>query len=75
MWSCGFRDGPRRAQPWSAPDPGGVVEVREGEVPVFRACGITPRAAAMRSRPSFAIGRTPGHLAITDTRDSSYLVP
>jgi uncharacterized protein YcsI (UPF0317 family) len=59
----------------AAPDFGNAVEVRDGEVPVFWACGVTPQAAVMRSRPSFAIGHAPGHMAITDARDSSYLVP
>jgi uncharacterized protein YcsI (UPF0317 family) len=59
----------------AAPDFGDAVEVRDGEVPVFWACGVTPQAAVMRSRPSFAIGHAPGHMAITDAQDSSYLVP
>ncbi|WP_207769383.1 putative hydro-lyase [Nocardioides currus] len=58
-----------------APDFGDPVEVRSGEVPVFWACGVTPQAAVMRSRPPFAIGHAPGHMAITDARDSDYLVP
>ncbi len=57
------------------PDFGEPVEVRPGEVPVFWACGVTPQAAVMRSRPAFAIGHAPGHMAITDARDSDYLVP
>ena len=58
-----------------SPDFGDPVEVRAGEVPVFWACGVTPQAAVMQSRPPFAIGHAPGHMAITDARDSSYLVP
>lgn len=57
------------------PDFGDPVEVRPGELPVFWACGVTPQAAVMRSRPPFAIGHAPGHMAITDARDSAYLVP
>ena len=49
--------------------------MRPGEVPVFWACGVTPQAAVMQSRPPFAIGHAPGHMAITDARDSDYLVP
>ncbi len=59
----------------SAPDFGDPVEVRAGEVPVFWACGVTPQAAVMASRPEFAIGHQPGHMAVTDVRDSAYLVP
>ncbi|MEW2359004.1 putative hydro-lyase [Spirillospora sp. NPDC029432] len=58
-----------------APDFGDPVDVRLGEIPVFWACGVTPQAAVMASRPKFAIGHAPGHMAITDARDSDYLVP
>lgn len=52
------------------PDFGDPVEVRPGDVPVFWACGVTPQAAVMRSKPSFAIAHAPGHMAITDIRDA-----
>ncbi|GAA2777267.1 putative hydro-lyase [Saccharopolyspora taberi] len=58
-----------------SPDFGAAVEIRPGELPVFWACGVTPQAAVMRSKPSFAIGHAPGHMAITDARDSEFLVP
>ena len=35
----------------AAPDFGDPVTVRPGEVPVFWACGVTPQAAVMASRP------------------------
>jgi uncharacterized protein YcsI (UPF0317 family) len=57
------------------PDFGDPVEVREGEVPVFWACGVTPQAAVMESRPAYAITHAPGHMLVTDARDSDYLVP
>lgn len=57
------------------PDFGDPVTVREGEVPVFWACGVTPQAAVMESRPAFAITHAPGHMLVTDARDSDYLVP
>ncbi|EKA61495.1 hypothetical protein B277_07256 [Janibacter hoylei PVAS-1] len=59
----------------AAPDFGDPVPVHEGEVPVFWACGVTPQAAIMESRPPFAIGHAPGMMAITDALDSDYLVP
>ncbi|MEO3861693.1 putative hydro-lyase [Acrocarpospora sp. B8E8] len=55
-----------------APDFGDPVEIRPGEVPVFWACGVTTQAAAMASGVRFAIGHAPGHMAITDARDSDY---
>lgn len=59
----------------ACPDFGDAVEIRPGEVPVFWACGVTPQAAVMRSKPPFAIGHAPGHMAITDLRDSEFQVP
>jgi len=35
-------------------------------VPVFWACGVTPQAVALASRPSFMITHSPGHMFITD---------
>ncbi|WP_258718624.1 putative hydro-lyase [Saccharopolyspora gloriosae] len=58
-----------------APDFGEPVQVRPGEIPVFWACGVTPQAAVMRSKPALAIGHAPGHMAVTDVRDGDYLVP
>ena len=58
-----------------APDFGDAVPVRPGEVPVFWGCGVTPQAAVMASRPPYAIGHAPGHMAITDVRDARYAVP
>jgi uncharacterized protein YcsI (UPF0317 family) len=55
-----------------APDFGDAVEVRPGEVPVFWGCGVTPQAAVMESRPSLAIAHAPGHMLVTDARDSAY---
>lgn len=57
------------------PDFGDPVEVRDGEIPVFWACGVTPQAAIMASAPPFAIGHAPGMMAITDARDSDHVVP
>ena len=56
------------------PDFGDPVEVAEGDVPVFWACGVTPQAAVVASRPSLAITHAPGHMLITDARDEDYLV-
>jgi uncharacterized protein DUF1445 len=43
-------------------------------VPVFWACGVTPQAALMASRPPFAITHAPGHMLITDAPDADYRV-
>jgi len=56
------------------PDFGDAPEVRDGEVPVFWACGVTPQAAIMASKPPFAITHAPGYMLITDVPDAEYLV-
>lgn len=59
----------------NSPDFGEPVEIPEGSLPLFWACGVTPQAAVMASRPSLAISHSPGHMLITDSRDLSYQVP
>jgi uncharacterized protein YcsI (UPF0317 family) len=56
------------------PDFGDAVTIKGGEVPVFWACGVTPQAAVMNSKPPFAITHAPGHMFIADKRDSDYAV-
>ena len=56
------------------PEFGDPVEIREGEVPVFWACGVTPQAVLMNSRPPFAITHAPGHMFLCDPRDSELAV-
>ncbi|MFT3983246.1 MAG: putative hydro-lyase [Lachnospiraceae bacterium] len=51
------------------PDFGDAVSVKEGEVPVFWACGVTPQAAVMASMPDFCITHAPGHMLITDVKN------
>jgi uncharacterized protein YcsI (UPF0317 family) len=58
----------------SRPDFGDPVDAEAGDVPVFWACGVTPQAALMASRPPFAITHAPGHMLITDTPDTTYRV-
>src|SRR5262245_6668337 len=52
------------------PDFGDPVEVPAGEVPVFWACGVTPQAVAMEARPPLLITHKPGHMFVTDLRDT-----
>jgi uncharacterized protein YcsI (UPF0317 family) len=54
----------------SRPDFGDPVEIRPGEVPVFWACGVTPQAVAMQARPSLLLTHKPGHMFVTDMRDT-----
>lgn len=59
----------------SKPDFGEAVQIPAGHIPVFWACGVTPQAAVMESKPSLAIGHAPGYMLITDAKDSQYLIP
>ncbi len=56
----------------ASPDFGDAVDHVEGDVPVFWACGVTPQAALMASRPPFAITHAPGHMFVTDVPDEVY---
>ncbi len=48
------------------PDFGDAVDIRPGEVPVFWACGVTPQAIVMESRPDFCITHAPGAMLVTE---------
>ncbi|HBC26914.1 MAG TPA: putative hydro-lyase [Ruminococcaceae bacterium] len=52
------------------PDFGDSVTIKEGEVPVFWACGVTPQAVVMKVKPPFVITHAPGHMFITDVKNS-----
>jgi uncharacterized protein YcsI (UPF0317 family) len=50
----------------ATPDYGEPVPVRDGEIPVFWACGVTPQAVVTASRLPFVLTHAPGHMFITD---------
>jgi uncharacterized protein YcsI (UPF0317 family) len=56
------------------PDYGDPVEIREGEIPVFWACGVTPQSVIANIRPEFCITHAPGHMLVTDLLNSSIAV-
>ena len=58
----------------SKPDYGDPSVIKENEVPVFWACGVTPQAVALKSKPSLMITHSPGHMFITDLRDEDLAV-
>ena len=57
-----------------SPDFGDPSGFEKGEVPVFWACGVTPQAAAMASKPPLMITHSPGHMFITDKKDEDLAV-
>ena len=54
----------------SRPDYGDPVEVRDDELPVFWACGVTPQAVIAAMRPAFAITHWPGAMLVTDLKNT-----
>jgi len=54
-------------RPWV----GDPTEVREGELPLFWACGVTPQSVVMDARPSLCITHAPGHMLVTDLENAS----
>lgn len=52
------------------PDYGHAVSVRDDELPVFWACGVTPQAVIAEARPDFCITHAPGSMLITDLRNT-----
>lgn len=49
---------------WGEPPMG-----EEGDVPVFWACGVTPQAVAMESKPELMITHAAGHMFLSDLKD------
>ena len=54
------------ARPWA----GDATEVRQGEVPLFWACGITPQSVVLDAKPSLCITHAPGHMLVTDLHNA-----
>jgi uncharacterized protein YcsI (UPF0317 family) len=58
----------------SRPDYGLPVEVRDDELPVFWACGVTPQSMIASMKPPFAITHIPGRMLVSDVPDHRYAV-
>ncbi len=50
----------------SSPDFGDPVTIKDDEIPVFWACGVTPQLAIANARPPIAITHAPGKMLVTD---------
>jgi uncharacterized protein YcsI (UPF0317 family) len=57
------------------PFAGDRIDVRPDELPVFWACGITPQAAVLRAKPPLCITHAPGHMLVTDMKNSAWALP
>jgi uncharacterized protein YcsI (UPF0317 family) len=57
-------------QDLSKPWVGDPTEVREDEIPLFWACGVTPQSVALDARLPLVITHTPGHMLVTDLKNA-----
>ena len=55
------------ARPWV----GDATEVKDDELPLFWACGVTPQSVVLDAKPSLCITHAPGHMLVTDLRNES----
>ncbi len=57
-----------------SPDFGDPPIIKDGELPVFWACGVTPQAVAMNSKPPLMITHAPGCMFVSDIKDQTLSV-
>jgi uncharacterized protein YcsI (UPF0317 family) len=57
-------------KPWA----GDPTQVREDELPLFWACGITPQSVVLDAKPTLCITHAPGHMLVTDLDNASLAV-
>jgi uncharacterized protein YcsI (UPF0317 family) len=53
------------SRPWV----GDPTQVRDDELPLFWACGVTPQSVVLDAKPSLCITHAPGHMLVTDLRN------
>lgn len=56
------------------PEFGDPVTIRDDEVPVFWACGVTPQVAVEQARPPLCITHSPGCMLVSDLPNSQLAV-
>ena len=55
-------------------DFGDAVTVKDNEIPLFWACGVTPQVALEHAKPPFCITHSPGSMLVTDIPNSKLAV-
>jgi uncharacterized protein YcsI (UPF0317 family) len=53
---------------------GAPPRIQADEIPVFWACGVTPQVAIAQAKPSFCITHLPGHMLITDVKNTTLAI-
>jgi uncharacterized protein YcsI (UPF0317 family) len=56
------------------PDHGDPVPVKDDELPVFWACGVTPQSVVATVKPDFCITHYPGCMLVTDRRNTELAI-
>ncbi len=56
------------------PEYGDPVTIREGEIPIFWACGVTSQLAATSTPLPLVITHAPGHMFVSDLRDEDLTI-
>ncbi|HSP50133.1 MAG TPA: putative hydro-lyase [Pseudolabrys sp.] len=56
------------------PDYGDSVPVRDDELPVFWACGVTPQSVIATVKPEFCITHYPGSMLVTDRKNTEFAI-
>lgn len=59
----GIRD---LSEPWV----GDATEVRDDEIPLFWACGVTPQSVVLDAKVPLCITHAPGHMLVTDLKNA-----
>lgn len=55
----------------SQPDWGDAVEIKQDEIPVYWACGVTPQNVLMDANLPLCITHSPGHMLIADVAEDA----
>jgi uncharacterized protein YcsI (UPF0317 family) len=55
----------------SKPDWGQAVDIRDGEVPVYWACGVTPQNVLLKAKLPLCITHSPGHMLVSDVAEDA----
>jgi uncharacterized protein YcsI (UPF0317 family) len=56
------------------PDYGDAVPIKENEIPVFWACGVTPQSVVALAKPEFCVTHYPGCMLVTDRRNAEFAI-
>ncbi len=58
----------------TSPDYGDVITIKDGELPVFWACGVTPQNVLLNAKLPLAITHAPGYMFVSDLKNSEFAV-